>query len=396
MVREKKMRIAMLAPEILPSWGGVGSYTYNLIHNLPSDVEIHLITIDRPVVDPDDKTIWDENIHIHKITEISSYESFFYNVKFQLAVLKNLKKLHKLYNFDLIHSHSGHLPHLFSQFQNIAPLIVTVHTETKGLKKARKGLKYKKDVTEVLHDSFSPIIELGEKINFQKADILLPISKFTLRQINECYGVDTKDKAKVIYNGVDTEFFKPIDNHINDPLFITFVGRLYSLKGLDVLLKSISIIVNKGYKIKLMFLGRGNIKYLKEICQSFLEKNSYSIVGMIDYKKMPEIYNQSDVVVLPSVYEGCSSTILETLSSGKIIIASDAGGTPEIIRHGYNGLLFKSRNSSELAERIIDVFEKKIDIDNIKRNARESAVKQYNWKNKGKEVYQEYLKLLNE
>jgi glycosyltransferase involved in cell wall biosynthesis len=287
------------------------------------------------------------------------------------------------------------LPHLFSQYQNIAPLIVTVHTETKGLKKARKGLKYKKDATEVLHDSLSPIIELGEKINFQKADILLPISKFTLRQINECYGVDTNNKAQVIYNGVDTELFKPIENDIHDPILITFVGRLYSLKGLDVLLKSISIIIKKGYKIKLMFLGRGNTNHLNEICQSFLEKNSFSIIGMVSYKNMPEIYNQSDVVVLPSVYEGCSGTILETLSSGKIIIASDVGGTPEIIRHGYNGLLFKSQNSSELAERIMDILEKKIDIDNIRRNARESAVKNFNWKNKGKEVYQEYLKLLN-
>lgn len=389
------MRIAMLAPEILPSWGGVGSYTYNLVNNLPKDVEVHLITIDREVVNPDTKAIWDERLHLHKITKVSSNESFFYNLKFQLSVLKNLRKLHKLHNFDLIHSHSGHLPHLFSQFQNIAPLVVTVHAETKGLKKARKGLKYKKDTTEFLHDFFSPAIEFGEKINFQRADRLLPISKFTLKQINECYGVNTDTKTQVIYNGVDTEVFKPIDNDIYDPLRITFVGRLYSLKGLDVLLNSIGIIIKQGYKLKLMFLGRGNTGHLENICSSFLDRDSYSIIDMVDYKNMPEIYNQSDIVVLPSVYEGCSGTILEALSCGKIVIASDVGGTPEIIQDGYNGLLFTSRNSFELAERIIDILEKKIDIDSIKRNARNTAVNQFNWKNKGKEVYQEYLKLLS-
>jgi len=389
------MRIAMLAPESLPSWGGVGSYTYNLISNLPDDIEIHLITIDRKGVNLEVKTIWDEKVNLHKIIQISSNESFFYNLKFQIAVLKNLKKLHQLYNFDLIHSHSGHLPHLFSQFQNIAPLIVTVHTEAKGLKKARKRMKYKKDVTEFFNDFFSPIIEIGEKINFQLADRLLPISKFTLRQINECYCVNTNNKAKVIYNGVNIDLFKPLNNDdIHNPLRITYVGRLYSLKGLDIIINSMRTLIKQGYKIKLLFVGRGNVKYLETICSLFLDKNSYSILGMVNYKNMPEIYNQSDIVVLPSVYEGCSGTILEALSSGNIVIASDVGGTPEIIQHGYNGFLFKSRNSSELAERITDILEKTIDVNKIKRNARNTAINKFNWKNKSKEVYQEYQKVL--
>jgi glycosyltransferase involved in cell wall biosynthesis len=390
------MRIAILVPEIIPAWGGVGAYTYNLVNNLPKDTEIHLITIDRDIDFLGKKNIWDERIKIHKITKVSSYESFFYNLKFQIAVLKRLKELHKQYHFDLIHSHSGHLPHLFSQFQNIAPMIVTVHAETKGLKIARRGLKYKKDNTEFFHDFFSPVIELGEKINFKKADRLLPISEFTLKQVNQNYHVNINDKARVIYNGVNTELFKPIDDDIHNPLRITFIGRLYSLKGIDILLDALSKISAKGYKLKILLLGRGDATYLETICSSFLDKDSYSILGLQQHYKMPQIYNQSDVIILPSVYEGCSGTILEALSSGKIVIASDVGGTPEIIKHGFNGLLFKSRNSAELTERIIDILEKTVDVNKIKKNARTTAVIKFDWKDKSKEVYQEYLKILHQ
>ena len=387
------MRIALLAPDIIPSWGGVGTYTYNLVNNLPKSIDIHIITIDRNINFSNNER-WNENVKIHRITKISSYESFFYNLKFQLAVLINLKQLHKKYHFDLIHSHAGHLPHLFSQFQEIAPLVVTVHGETKGSNLARKGLKYQEDKTEFLHDFFSRYIELGEKINYQKADWLLPISEFTLKQINQNYHTNITKKAHVIHNGVDTERFKPIDNDIHNPLCITFIGRLYSIKGLDIFIDALSFIKKLGYNIQVKFLGRGNRKYLDSVCSSVLDKNSYSITGMIDYNAMPYIYQQSDVVVLPSVYEGCSGTILETLSSGKIAIASNAGGTPEIIKHGYNGLLFESRKPLDLADRILDVIEKRIDINQLKQNARNTAVNQFSWKDKSKEVYQDYLKIL--
>ncbi len=387
------MKVALLAPESLPSWGGVGSYTYNLIQNLSEDIEIHLITIDRNEGNIQEKMYENKNLYIHKITKISSNESFFYNLKFQLSVLKFLKNLHKKYYFDIVHSHSGHLPHLFSQYQNIAPLIVTVHTETKGLKNARKPVSYKRDLTEAFNDYFSPFIETGEKLGFIKSDRLLPISHFTLEQIETCYKIDVKEKSQVIHNGVDTNLFRPISNEMNKEITITFVGRLYAVKGIDILLKAIKILLKNKYEIKLLMVGRGDVDRLTQLCASFMPSGSFSIIGMVQYENMPEIYNQSDIIILPSVYEGCSGSILEAISCKKIIIASNVGGTSEIIGDGKNGLLFESRNSEQLAEKIISVLEETIDIKKMKINARKTAMEHFDWKLKAKEVHQEYFKL---
>ncbi len=386
------MKLAILAPESSPSWGGVGSYTYNLVKNLPEDVEIHIITIDRKVNDSYENLLLDQGINIIKIIKVSPDDSFFYNLKFQLALFREIKRIDKKYNFDLIHSHSGHLPHYFSQFWNIAPMIVTVHTETKGWKEARNLYKYKKDRSEILSDIFSPYISFGEKITFKRSHRLLPISKFTLNQINQVYEVDTTDRAEVVYNGVDTELFKPENVERDNKTTIAFLGRFISIKGLEIFLNAIKIVKNEGYLVKILLGGRGNKEYLKKFLPSI--KDEAQFLGRIEYQNMPNIYNKSDIIVSPSLYEGCSGTILEAMACEKMVIASNVGGTPEIIEDGYNGLLFKSRDSVELARKIISVIEETIETKKIKKTGRKTILKKFNWEKKGIEIYNNYLKAL--
>jgi glycosyltransferase involved in cell wall biosynthesis len=67
---------------------------------------------------------------------------------------------------------------------------------------------------------------------------------------------------------------------------------------------------------------------------------------------MPEMYSIMDIFVLSSVYEGCSRVILETMASGKPIVATNSGGTPEIVKDGVNGFLIEPENPKELADKI--------------------------------------------
>ena len=387
------MKLALLAPENSPSWGGVGSYTYNLIKYLPKDVEIHVITVDRDINDSYERILKNENVHIHKITKVSAGDSFFYNLRFQIDLFRKIKKLNKLYNFDLIHSHSGHLPHYFSQYWKIAPMITTVHTETKGWKEARNLIKYNKDKIEILSDFFTPFIAFGEKKTFENSDRLLPISQFTLNQINNAYDVDTGSRAQVIHNGVDVELFKPFEIEKDKKITISFLGRFISIKGAEIFLEAIKQINNNGYDIKVLLGGRASAEYLKRVVPSLNDKISY--FGRIPYPDMPGIYNMSDIVVLPSLYEGCSGTVLEAMACEKLVIASEVGGTPEIIKDNQNGLLFQPRNSIDLKNKIISVLEETNAIDHLQRNGRKTIINDFDWKIKAKEIHSQYLSLTN-
>lgn len=387
------MRLALLAPESSPSWGGVGSYVYNLAKNLSKDIEIHLISVGRDLPDSYVNILNRDGIYIHNILSIKNSNVLSVNVHLQFAMLMKLKELHKQYKFDLIHSHSGHLPHLFSQFQNIAPNIVTVHAETKGLVNIWKPLRNKNKI-EKLNTLFSPLVEFCEKISFKKADRLIPVSNFVLNQIIREYRLDIGSKSHVIHNATDINLFVPRNKTMSDIPNITYVGRFYSLKGFDTCVKSLSDLVSSGYKIKSFFVGRGDPEYLRENLELRLPREVYSILGRINYLDMPDIYNNSDIIIVPSLYEACPGVVLEAMSCGKIVVASDIGGIPEIIRDGFNGILFKSGDSTDLTNKLIHIIEGSVDTIKLQQNARKTIEERFDWTDKANEISKEYRKLI--
>lgn len=387
------MNVCVLAPENSPSWGGVGSYVYSLVDNFPEEIEVHVLTIGRNT-DYSYKEIFGEeygNVHVHEIVKVDESDTFFYNLKFQLAILSKLKELNKFYDFDLIHSHSGHLPHIFSQFQDISPLVVTVHATVKGIRQSVENCSNcKVDRTEKYMNVFSRGIEFFEKLNFQIADLLLPVSGFTLKEITEKYGVDVSGKSEVLNTAVDLNKFRFVGKEVADKPVILFAGRFYAVKGFETFLDSIEILAKSGYNFKTLLVGRGNTESVSKRLSSILPSSDFSIRGLVKYSEMPEIFEYSDILVVPSIYENCPTIILEAMSSGKIVVASRVGGIPEIIENNYNGFLFEKGNSKELAQILVKILEKTVNISQIQKNARKTVELKYNWSMRSKEIVSAY------
>ena len=387
------MNVCILAPENSPSWGGVGSYVYNLVNNFPQEVEVHLLTIGRNT-DYSYKEIFDEgykNVHVHEMIKVDESDTFFYNLKFQWAIFSKLKELNKCYDFDIIHSHSGHLPHIFSQFQVISPLVVTVHATVKGIRQSVENCSNcKVDRTEKYMNVFSRGIEFFEKINFEKADFLLPVSSFTSNEITEKYGVDISGKHEIMNTAVDLNNFRFFGKEINDKPVILFAGRFYAVKGFETFLNSVEILAKSGYRFKTLLVGRGNTESVSKRLSSILPSSDFSIRGLVKYSEMPEIFEYSDILVVPSIYENCPTIILEAMGSGKIVVASRVGGIPEIIENNYNGFLFEKGNSKELAQILVKILEKTVDISQIQKNARKTVELKYNWSVRSKEIISAY------
>jgi len=389
------MNICILAPENSPSEGGVGAYVFNLIKNLPLSNEIHIVTVNRSMDDSFDK-LFSNNSHIfiHKIMDVSENDWFFYNFKFQMSVFRQLKRLDSNYNFDIIHSHSGHLPHLFSQFQKIAPLVVTVHATIRGLKKSLDQYQTAENKEEKWMKIFSQGICYCEKISFLKARLLMPVSKFTLRQIIEYYNYINTGKACIIYNAVDPSIFEYRKKCKTREPTLLFVGRLYGIKGIDVFIDAIRKLLSKGLKFNVKIVGRGNSERIESELSKILPRNKYQITGQLNYFKMSEVYKTSDILVVSSIYENCPTTILEAMSIGTLIVASDIGGIPEIIRDGYNGFLFENGNSVQLAKILEKLISGKEDVDDMLKTANLIVRKKHNWHLRGPEIYRVYEEVI--
>ncbi len=109
---------------------------------------------------------------------------------------------------------------------------------------------------------------------------------------------------------------------------------------------------------------------------------------------MPEIYSNSSIFVLPSLTESFPFSILEAMSSGTAVIASNVGGVPEMIDNEVDGMLVQPGNPQILAEKILFLLENESEIKKISKRARERILKEFTsqiMSDKTEKIYEQIL-----
>ncbi|MFC1913749.1 glycosyltransferase family 4 protein [Chloroflexota bacterium] len=138
----------------------------------------------------------------------------------------------------------------------------------------------------------------------------------------------------IIYNGIDIKQFKPDENRKNGgKLRVICVSRLIGRKGIDYLLQSIPRIKEKGGSpLELRIIGEGNQEnQLKTLSRELGLEDTVSFAGYVEHSRLPVEYAASDIFVIPSFNEGMSNSILEAMACGLPIVATDTGGSKELI-----------------------------------------------------------------
>ena len=128
------------------------------------------------------------------------------------------------------------------------------------------------------------------------------------------------------------------------------------IKGIDILLKAAKIYENDNTLT--LLAGDGELKdELKALSKELDLKNIY-FLGNLDQDTLREIYNISDVSVLPSRFEDFGLVAVEALACGTPVIVSDVGGLPSIVNNKV-GMITKKDDEKMLANFIIDVLNNK-------------------------------------
>jgi glycosyltransferase involved in cell wall biosynthesis len=150
--------------------------------------------------------------------------------------------------------------------------------------------------------------------------------------------------------GVDTKHF-PVRPPVTAPPVFLFVGRLLEAKGLRELRAAASRLKSRHPQARVLILGPpengvGGVP-LAEILD-------WQRQGVVEYlgetsDVRPHIARAS-VIVLPSWREGTPCSLMEGMSMGRAVIAADAPGSREVVRHGVNGVLVPARNDEALAK----------------------------------------------
>ena len=160
---------------------------------------------------------------------------------------------------------------------------------------------------------------------------------------------------------------------------LLFVGRLVNYKGLEYLIKALPSIVHRYSKVTrqlhLIIVGKGDDEIrLKEIINQNDISEYISFRGYItDRNTLYSIYDECDILIIPSLTEGTPKIIPEAMARGLPIIATNAGGLPYMIKDGEAGIIVESANSREIGESIKYILEHPIVYSEMSHSALKTA-----------------------
>jgi glycosyltransferase involved in cell wall biosynthesis len=139
---------------------------------------------------------------------------------------------------------------------------------------------------------------------------------------------------------------------------ILFAGRLAAQKSVDTLLSALDILQHVRPSVRALIVGEGPLRSrLEETARAYqlFEDRRVSFLGHRD--DVPRLLAASDLLVLPSLYEGLPNVVLEAMRFRKPVVATAAPGTTEVVEDGVTGLLVPLRDPVALTraiQRVID------------------------------------------
>lgn len=263
-----------------------------------------------------------------------------------IEVAFRLRRLIRRRNIDIIHAHNV-VPWYFSviakSFLQI-PLCVTIHGFITGKRAFIKKVMYN------LFSLFTSKIVL--------------VSNAILHQIRSLLFVKMS-KVEIVPNGID---FVGLDLYVNrerkrkdlglsnNDFVIGSVGRIYPEKNYEMQIQLVHLLIKQIPVIKLAIASElyPHMENLLRLADHLNVRNCVVFLGL--RRDVPEILKVFDLFLMTSFSEGTSIALLEAMSAGLPVVASDVGGNKDVISHEKNGLLFHVHDVDQLSKYILDLY----------------------------------------
>lgn len=256
--------------------------------------------------------------------------------KNKFEIMKNIKNYFKNNKVDILHTNLNTI--LYTMFYvkkyKIEKRLYTFHTIAEKTDSKLKMHLYK---------------YAFNKLNF----IPVAISDFIKDTIVKEFKLFPSN-VECVYNGVDVNKFTVADRD-NEKITLINVGRLNYIKNHVFLIKIFKKLIDKGYDLKLLILGDGELREeLENLVNELNLQNYVELKGVVN--NVNDYLLQADIYCGTSLYEGLPITQLEAMACGMPIVSSKAGGVVDIVKNGINGYIceeFDEEKYSQLVEKLI-------------------------------------------
>jgi len=173
---------------------------------------------------------------------------------------------------------------------------------------------------------------------------------------------------------------------------ILFVGNLIKIKRPDISVEALAHVRRNGYDAVLVIIGQGPKESEIRTTAAKLnlrEGEDLILLGRVAHERVLFWMKEADVLTLTSDSEGMPSVILESLSFGTPVVATPAGGIPEVVLPGVNGFLCRKDDPIDVAKYLIEALSRFWDKEKLKE-----SVKAYAWTSLSEQLYSYYKQVV--
>jgi len=380
------LNVCFVTPEYFPISGGTGAYVYYLSHSLQKlGHNVHVVA--RHSEDSEEMV---DGIDVHYIKGVGNALTRYW--RFARSASKKIEELNKKIGFDVIHANLPLVPSFAIPNDSAKALVCAVHSTWKG-----EAIVTRRDNPKNLNPNeksmlrFNYLLRSYEKKLMNRSDALIAVSKYTVDELTELYGIE-EEKIHVIYNGVDINKFKPRLDRAKlrrefgleeEKKIVLFVGRLYHRKGLEILLRSIPPVLQEFNDVKFAISGTGFKKKeesLRKLAKKLEIEDYVTFLGYVPDEKLPDLYAASDIFVLPAIYENFPFAILEAQATALPVISTKVGGIPEFLADNENGFLIDPGDSTQLTQRVLTLLQDPKLAKEMGRRGRSLIEEKFSWR----------------
>lgn len=324
-----------------PSVGGSGFLATRLgLELAKKGHEIHFITYDVPYLLREERH---PNLSVNLVDKVEYPLFKTICSPFTLLEASKMTEVVKEHELDILHTHYI-IPHAMAAF---------IAKELTGVKTVSTA--HGSDVHTVgMEKGFRSTVHLA----LRKSDYITSVSNFLADSLREKFKV--RCPIETVYNFVDTEIFRPRKPeeelyHDGAENVIVSISNFRKIKRIPLLVRAFAKVREEVPDSKLILVGDGpeRTKVL-QLCRKLGICQDVSLEGF--RTDVPRILNCVDLLAAPSEIESFCLVLIEAMACEVPVVSTRAGGIPEVVEHGKQGLLFENEDVDQLAQNIIQIL----------------------------------------
>lgn len=367
------MRVLMLSWEYPPNLvGGLGRHVAELVPALVRrDIDVHVLTTGIDGAPPREEDSGANAVPganavrgttIHRIpmpARSGGYPDFYTGARHanESLAVAGRSIVESLGPFDLIHNHDWLTAFAARELKHRhrLPMVATIHATERGRGRGR------------LSGPEAQRINDAEWELTYEAWRVITTTQYMADEL-ESYFSTPADKIDIIPNGIDPRRFQALEGAdlsafrtryaLAEEKLVLYVGRIVREKGVEVLVRSMPLVLAEVPEAKLVIAGKGpELDHIRRLAWELDLSHKIQLPGYISIEDRDRLYKVADCAVFPSLYEPFGIVALEAMAARTPVVVSEVGGLREVVRHAETGITIYPNNPESCAWGIVHTLQ---------------------------------------